>query len=126
LSLPFAATQDETPEQRREFIVVFKIKTTVLKIGRRKGVGDLEGEPFETLVKCINEAWKAIPPECRETSGFELSELTVWYHRPETEEDKRDRLEYERLKAKFANIEYTRVSISELVDSLAPSFPRAR
>jgi hypothetical protein len=68
--------------------------------------GDIDGEPFGTLVRMIAEAWEAIPVECRESSGFELSNLTVWYHRPETEEDKRERAEYERLKAKFDKIEY--------------------
>jgi len=78
------------------------IRTTVLEITD----DELAGEPFGTLVNAINEAWAAIPPECRESSGFETSGLTVWYHRRETDEDKRERAEYERLKAKFENIEY--------------------
>jgi hypothetical protein len=78
------------------------IKTTVLTLKRDSFVG----EPFGMLVSCIEEAWAAIPPECRETSDFEISQLTVWYQRPETDEDMRERAEYERLKAKFENISY--------------------
>lgn len=66
----------------------------------------LDGEPFGTLAKAIAKAWETIPVECRDSSGFDLSTLTVWYHRPETEEDKRERAEYERLKEKFDKIRY--------------------
>jgi hypothetical protein len=81
---------------------VRRIKTAVLEVKRDSFVG----EPFGTLVRAIAEAWKEIPTECRENSGFEMSALTVWHYRPETEEDRREREEYERLKAKFDKIRY--------------------
>jgi len=83
------------------------IKTTVLKIDN-----DLRGEPFGTLVTLINDAWSLIPIECRDSSAFKSGSsfdggitLHVWYYRPDTDDDKRERAEYERLKAKFEDEE---------------------
>jgi hypothetical protein len=93
---------DTRSTERKLMAVRRTIKTTVLTLKRDSRIG----EPFGTLVSCIEEAWAAIPPEYRESSGFEISQLTVWYHRPEADEDMRERAEYERLKAKFENISY--------------------
>lgn len=75
------------------------VRVTVLDIEK----GDVEGEPFSTLVNMIRAAWDEIPLEHQQWASFELGfyTLKVWYDRPDTEQDKRERREYERLKAKF-------------------------
>lgn len=76
-----------------------RVRVTVLEITRDQ----YEGEPFSTLVAIINDAWREIPPEYQAAACFEFqySGLLVWYDRPETEDDRRERLEFERLKEKF-------------------------
>lgn len=86
----------EMAEEQHHLVTI-----TVLSIGRR----DFAGEPFATLVTAINDAWEQIPEKHRDAAGFELvyeGGLRVWYDRPETEVDTRERLEYERLKEKFS------------------------
>lgn len=77
------------------------LKVVVLNIGR----DDYSGEPFRTLVADIAEAWDQIPEEFRGWAEFSMdyNGLKVWYNKPETEEDVREREEYERLKQKFEN-----------------------
>lgn len=82
-----------------------KIKEPLLDIAH----GDIDGEPFETLVRYITSTWESLSAEERKTAEFKIGSVSVWYYRAETEEDKRDWAEYERLKSKFEGTEFIEV-----------------
>lgn len=75
------------------------VRVTVLEVTR----DNVQGEPFSTLKSMIDQAWDNVPAKYRREAcfKFEIYGLSAWYERPETEEDMRERVEYERLKAKF-------------------------
>jgi hypothetical protein len=76
------------------------VKVNVLSVSR----DDFPMEPFETLVKEVNAAWTLVPEPYLENAQciIDFNGITAWYERPETDHDRREREEYERLKARLS------------------------
>lgn len=79
----------------------YQVKVTLFDLRRH----DLKGEPLQALFDVVKEAWDTVPIEYRANASWEITPtgIRAWYYRPETDDDRRERIEFERLKAKFAD-----------------------